>query len=382
MRHTRILDLGVWLSILLFLTTGIWLFQSWQGRAQARRSNSPQTAAMTASVAVAVARQGNMPVYFDGLGNVTAFLAVTVRTRVDGQLMNVYFREGQFVNSGDLLADIDPRPFQVQLEQAEGLLARDQATLANAKLDLERYHTLLAQDAIPEQQLATQESTVRQLEATIKADQAAIDDAKLQLVYCRITAPIDGRIGLRLVDPGNIVHASDASGLLVITQVQPIAVIFTLPEDALSPVLSRIKAGAVLSVDAYNRDRSSKLASGNLLTTDNAIDPNTGTLRFKAVFRNQDNALFPNQFVNIRLLLEVLRGQVIVPSAAIQRGPQGSYVYVVRPDNTAELRNIRTGVSEGDSTSINQGLKAGEIVVTDGTDRLKPGSRVAMRGNS
>ena len=382
MRHTRILDLGGWLSVLLFMTTSIWLFQSWQGRAQARRSNSPQTAAMTASVVVAVARQGNMPVYYDGLGNVTAFLAVTVRTRVDGQLMNVYFREGQFVNSGDHLADIDPRPFQVQLEQAEGLLARDQATLANAKLDLERYHTLLAQDAIPEQQLATQESTVRQLEATIKADQAAIDDAKLQLVYCRITAPIDGRIGLRLVDPGNIVHASDASGLLVITQVQPIAVIFTLPEDALSPVLSRIKAGAVLSVDAYNRDRSSKLASGNLLTTDNAIDPNTGTLRFKAVFRNQDNALFPNQFVNVRLLLEVLRGQVIVPSAAIQRGPQGSYVYVVKPDNTAELRNIRTGVSEGDSTSINQGLKAGEIVVTDGTDRLKPGSRVAMRGNS
>ncbi len=382
MRHTRILDLGVWLSILLFLTTGIWLLQSWQGRAQARKFNSPQTAAMTASVAVAVAHQGNMPVYLDGLGNVTAFLAVTVRTRVDGQLMNVYFREGQFVNSGDLLAEIDPRPFQVQLEQAEGLLARDQATLANAKLDLERYHTLLAQDAIPEQQLATQESTVRQLEATIKADQAAIDDARLQLVYCRITAPINGRIGLRLVDPGNIVHASDSSGLLVITQVQPIAVIFTLPEDALSPVLSRIKTGAVLSVDAYNRDRSSKLASGNLLTTDNAIDPNTGTLRFKAVFRNQDNALFPNQFVNVRLLLEVLRGQVIVPSAAIQQGPRGSYVYVVKPDHTAELRNIRTGASEGDRTSISQGLKAGEIVVTDGTDRLKPGSRVAVRGNS
>ncbi len=223
------------------------------GTCAARKSGSAQAAAMTASVAVAAARQGNMPVYFDGLGTVIAFFAVTIRTRVDGQLMGIYFRKGQYVNSNDLLAEIDPRPFQVQLEQAEGLLARDQATLANAKLDLERYHTLLAQEAIPEQQLATQESTVRQLEATIKADQAATGDAKLQLVYCRITAPISGRIGLRLVDPGNIVHASDTNGLLVITQVQPIAVIFTLSEDALSPMLSKMKTGAVLSVDAYNR---------------------------------------------------------------------------------------------------------------------------------
>ena len=382
MKRTRLTHLFLWFPIVFLMTAGVWLLQSWQGRAQARKPGSPQAAAIAVSVAIAAARLGTMPVYVDGLGTVTAFLAVTVRTRVDGQLMNVYFSEGQFVNSGDLLAEIDPRPYQVQLEQAEGTMARDRAALANAKLDLQRYHTLLAQDAIPEQQLATQEATVRQLEATIQTDQAAIDDAKLQLTYCRITAPISGRIGLRLVDPGNIVHASDANGLLAITQVQPISVIFTLPEDVLSSVMSRMKTGATLSVDAYNRDRSSKIASGKLLTIDNAIDPNTGTLRLKAVFENRNNTLFPNQFVNVRLLLDVMRGQVIVPAAAIQRGPQGSYVYVIRQDHTAELRSVMPGITEGDGTSISQGLKPGEVVVTDGTDRLKPGIRVAVRRNS
>lgn len=367
------------LLILILMTGGVWIFQSWRTRAQSRKAGTPPP--MPTAVAVAPARRGNMPVYFDGLGSVIAYSTVTVRTRVDGQLMNVYFSEGQYVKANEVLAEIDPRPFQVQLEQAEGVMARDQANLNNARTDLERYRTLLKQDAIPEQQLATQGATVNQLEATIKSDQASIDFAKLQLTYCRITAPISGRIGLRLVDPGNIVHASDQNGLIVITQLQPIAVLFTLPEDALSSVLERIRSGQILRADAYNRDRTKKLASGSLLTVDNAIDPNTGTMRLKAVFENRENTLFPNQFVNVRLLLELKRGQVIVPSSTIQRGPQGTYVYVIKQDHTAELRTVEVGIIEGEATSIRKGLNAGEILVTDGADKLKPGSMVSVRNS-
>lgn len=376
MRRRTLLRFCMGSLILLIMATGSWILQS-------KQNNPPVPSGAPAprpvSVAIAVARRGDMPVYLDGLGSVIAYNTVTVRTRVDGQLMKIFFEEGQYLNAGEPLAEIDPRPFEVQLEQAEGQMARDQASLANARVDLERYRTLVGQEAIPEQQLATQESIVRQSEAVIESDQAAIDNAKLQLVYCHITAPIGGRIGLRLVDVGNIVHASDPNGLLVITQLQPIAVLFTLPEDSLSSILTRMRTGVPLTVEAYNRDRSKKLETGKLLTVDNAIDPNTGTMRLKSTFENPKRMLFPNEFVNVRLLLETKHGQVIIPSAAIQRGPQGTYVYIVTPDKAAEIRTVTPAITEGDVTSISKGIQAGEIVVTDGTDKLQPGSKVAVK---
>ncbi|MCC7499425.1 MAG: MdtA/MuxA family multidrug efflux RND transporter periplasmic adaptor subunit [Bryobacterales bacterium] len=325
------------------------------------------------------ARLGEIPIYFDGLGSVTAYYTVTVRSRVDGQLMNVTVHEGAFVQQGQLLAEIDPRPFQAQLEQAEGQMARDVATLENARLDLLRYETLVKQDAIPHQQLDTQRATVHQLEAAIKQDQASIDTARLQLVYAHITAPISGRIGLRLVDPGNIIHSSDTTGLLLITQLQPITVLFTLPEDNLPPVLKKLRAGATLAVEAFNRDMSVHLASGYLKTPDNQIDPQTGTLRLKAVFANRQGVLYPNQFVNVRLLVERRRNAVIIPPVAIQRGQQGTFIYVVRSDGTVELRTVAIGVTESNSAEVTSGLRPGETVVTDSIDRLQPGAKVRIR---
>jgi multidrug efflux system membrane fusion protein len=329
-------------------------------------------------VAVAPADRNNVPVFLNGLGNVQAFYTDTVRSRVDGQLMAVMFKEGEFVKEGQVLAQIDPRPFQVQLAQAEGQLAHDEALQADAKLDLERYRTLLAQDAIPKQQLDTQIATVGQYEGSIKQDQANIDSAKLQLVYAKITAPISGRIGLRLVDPGNIVHATDTTGMLVITQLQPITVLFTIPEDSLPEVLRKLHAGARLPVEAWNRDNSKKLSAGYLLTVDNQIDPTTGTSKLKAVFANQDFQLFPNQFVNIRLLVDTERNQVVIPTVAIQRGQQGAYVYTV-VNGTAHLQTIQSGITEGNNTSVRAGLNGGEQVVIDGFDRLTSGSKVRLR---
>jgi membrane fusion protein, multidrug efflux system len=320
-----------------------------------------------------------MPVYLDGLGNVVAYYTVTVHTRVDGQLMSVNYREGEYVKEGDLLALVDPRPYQVQLEQAQGTLARDQATLANARVDLARYENLIKQSAIPEQQLATQQATVRQDEGNIKADQGAVDAAKLQLTYCRITAPISGRIGLRLVDPGNIVHASDTNGLLVITQMQPITAIFTLPEDQILSVEQRLRHGATLPVEAYNRDKSQKLATGRLLTIDNQIDQTTGTGRLKAVFENRNSTLFPNLFVNVRLLLQTLHNQVILPTVGVQRGANGTFAWVILPNNTVQVRTIVTGIDDHGKTSIVKGLNAGDRVVTDGADKLQNGSKVVVR---
>jgi multidrug efflux system membrane fusion protein len=329
-------------------------------------------------VATAV-RQGNLGIYLTGLGSVSASNTVTVRARVDGQLVKVAFQEGQFVRQGDLLAEIDPRPFQVQLAQAQGQMARDEAQLRNAKRDLERFKVLLNRDLISKQEFDAQISTVDQYEGAIKSNQAQIDNAKLQLTYSRITAPISGRIGLRLVDPGNMVHANDPNGLAVITQLQPIAVLFSIPQDDLPQVLKTMKSGQPLAVEAYNRDLKQKLATGTLLTIDNQIDPNTGTVRCKAIFSNEDSTLFPNQFVNARLLVDTRQDAIIAPMAAIQHSLQSTFAYVVKNDGTVEARNVVIGPSEGDEVSIDSGLSPGEVVVTEGVDRLQQGTKVAAR---
>jgi multidrug efflux system membrane fusion protein len=328
-------------------------------------------------VVIARARKMNVPVILTGLGNVAAFYTVQVHSRVDGQLMKVNFKEGDDVKQGQELAEIDPRPYQIQLEQAEGALARDQALLKDAQLDLERYRTLLAQDAIPKQQLDTQIATVGQAEGNVKTDQANIHNANLQIEYSHIKAEIGGRIGLRLVDPGNIVHASDAGALFVITQIQPISVLFTIPEDSTPAVMKKIRAGAHLPVDAYNRDNSQKLASGTLLTVDNEIDPTTGTAKLKAVFENKDNALFPSQFVNLKLVVDTKPNQIVIPSEAIQHGQQGPFVFIMTPDQKSKMRNVTPDiVLDNDLTSIVAGLNEGDQVITQGSDRLQDGSSV------
>lgn len=334
---------------------------------------------MTIPVAVAKAEVRDMPVRLNGLGSVDAFNTVAVKSRLDGQLIRVNVKEGQEVKQGELLAEIDPRPYEVQLSQAQATLFKDQAALKDARLNLERFQQLYKDGVIPRQQFDTQGSLEAQLDGAVRADQAQVDNVKLNLVYTRITAPVSGRIGLRQIDAGNMVHASDPNGLLVITQLQPIAVIFSLPQDSLQSVSQHMRKGK-LSVDAFSRDDQTKLATGSLTTIDNQIDATTGTGKLKAVFENRDRSLWPNQFVNVHLLLEVRKNNTVVPAAAIQRGPQGTYVFTVKPDKTAEMRPVTVAFTEGSFSSISKGINPGEMVVTDGQDKLQPGTRVEIRG--
>ena len=336
------------------------------------RANAPQTVPVT----VALAQQEDLPIYLNGLGSVQAYYTVNVKSRVDGQLVEIKFREGEFVKKGDLLAVIDPRPYQVQLDQAQAQLFRDQASLKDAQLNYERYKSLLTESgAMSQQQVDTQQSTVNQLQGTVRNDQALVDNAKLNLSYCHITAPESGRIGLRQVDPGNIVHAADANPMIIVTQLQPIAVLFTLPEDQLQTVSGRMQKGT-LTVDAYSRDDQTKLTSGKLLTIDNQIDPTTGTGKLKAVFENRNNELWPNQFVNVHLLLETRKNATVIPTAALQRGPQGQYVFAVKPDKTVEVRPVTIATTEGNVAEVASGIAPNDMVVTDGQDKLQNNSHV------
>src|ERR1700733_14290360 len=333
------------------------------------------------SVAVATVQKQDVPVYQVGLGSVTAFYTANIKSRVDGQIMRVNFQEGQIVKEGDLLILIDPRPYQVQLEQMQAQLFKDQATLRDAKLNLQRYTTLIPSGSIAQQQVDTQKSLVDQLDGQVRTDQAQIDNAKLQIVYCNITAPFTGRVGLRQVDPGNIVHAADTNPMLILTQLQPIAVIFTLPEDQLPTVSQHMKT-STLEVDAYSRDDQTKLATGKLEAIDNQIDQTTGTAKLKAVFDNKDNQLWPNQFVNANLLLETRKNSVVLPTAAILRGPQGAFVYAVKSDNTVEARNVTISLTQGNITVVTAGLSPGDTLVTDGQDKLQSGSKIEPRKNA
>ncbi|HEY4302704.1 MAG TPA: MdtA/MuxA family multidrug efflux RND transporter periplasmic adaptor subunit [Candidatus Didemnitutus sp.] len=329
-------------------------------------------------IAAEAAHKANLNVRLISLGTVTPLNTVTVRSLVDGQLQKIYFTEGQMVEAGAPLAEIDPRPFEVMKQQAEATLARDQSQLENAKIDLARFNALLEQDSVAKQQVDTQAALVRQDDATIKVDEAQVANTALQLAYAHITAPISGRIGLRLVDLGNTIHPSDSSGLAVITQLQPISVVFSIPQDALPRVLAHYKAGEPMEVDAFDRDGHTLLAKGKVSTIDNLIDPTTGTLKLRAEFPNADEALFPNQFVNIQLIADTIQDAVVVPNAAIQRGTAGTFVYRVVNGNTASVQVVTTGPGDGGVISITKGLAAGDMVVTDGVDKLREGAKVEL----
>ena len=375
-----------WVWVLVLVLLGVVVFYLHKKRNVGKPGTMPSPTASArvrgfgAIPVVAVrAQKGNIGVYFPALGTVTPIYTVAVKSRVDGQMMEVHYKEGDLVHEGDLLVEIDPRPYQVQLTQAEGQLIKDQALLSNARIDLDRYQTLLAQEAVPEQQLATQKALVEQYGGALKTDQGQIDSAKLNLVYCHITAPITGQVGLRLVDPGNIVHANDSNALLVITQIQPISVIFTLNEDQLPIVLQKLRGGQRLKVDAYDRNKATKLATGWLTTVDNQIDPSTGMLRLRATFNNSANVLFPNQFVNVRLLVEEKHEVTLAPTAVIQRNSQRTYVYVVKPDSTVTVKPVTVGTTEADESEITAGLNPGEVLVMTGVDKLQEGAKVTAQ---
>jgi len=369
------------LLVLLAIAAAVaWWFHERPAPQPAGRTRGNVTTAVP--IVAAAATKGDIDITLNGLGTVTPLATVTVRTQINGQLTDVGFKEGQLVKKGDFLAQIDPRPYQAALEQAEGQLARDLGLLDQARMDLTRYQTLAKTNAVPRQQYEDQIYLVKQDEGTVKMDQAQVDTQKLNLTYCHIVSPVEGRIGLRLVDPGNYVQTSDANGVVVITQLQPITVVFTVPEDNVPQIFKRLHANATLPVTAYDRSGATKLATGTLMTTDNQIDPTTGTLKLKAQFTNEDDSLFPNQFVNIELLVDTLHDATVVPSSAIQRGAPGTFVYLVNTDNTVAVRPVTLGPGSGDRVAVRSGLALGDRVVVDGADKLREGAKVTMRDSA
>lgn len=365
-------------AIILLIAVATYLFNLASNQPKEDDKKSGKFTDPVVAVAAVKATQGDFPVYLSGLGTITALRTVTVRSRVDGELIRIAFKEGQLVNAGDLLAEIDPRAFQIQLMQAEGQLLRDEALLNNARTDLVRYKTLLEQDSIAAQQSVTQESVVKQYQGTVAIDRGLVANAKLQLSYTRITAPITGRLGLRLLDQGNIVHASDANGLAVITQMHPIAVVFTLPEDELPSVMKQFQSSNGLTIEAYDRKGQVRLGQGQLLAVDNQIDTNTGTVKLKGQFANEDNTFFSNQFVNIKMNMGTLHSVTIIPTAAIQRGIMGAFVYVVKEDQSVSVKPLKLGPTEGEKVAVLEGLQPDELVVVDGADKLRENMLVKL----
>jgi len=370
----------IWVLVAVAAIAGFIFYQRYRAAEEAKKPQA-NAAPKAVPVVTAPATKGDIGVYVQALGTVTPVYTVTVTSRVQGQIMNVYYREGQMVHKGDPLLEIDPRPYQAALTQAEGQLDHDNAVLAQARTDLTRYQTAFAQNAIAQQQVFDQEQAVKQDDGTVKNDQGSVDNAKVNLVYTHITSPIDGRVGLRLVDPGNIVQANSTTALVVVTQLQPITVIFSVAEDYLSQIQQQMRQGQKLKVDALDRTQLKTLASGSLLTLDNQIDTTTGTVKLKAIFDNKDNALFPNQFVNAKLLVETQHGVVLVPTPAIQRNSQQAFVYVIKPDNTASVQNITVGTSDGNITAV-QGIQPGQIIAVNGFDKLQDGIKVQQRKGS
>jgi multidrug efflux system membrane fusion protein len=373
MKRLRTL-LGIGLGLAIVAGMGWYISQS--NSSTPARQSGRFAAGMAVPVGVAAATKGDIPVVIRALGTVTPLNTVNVKTQITGQLMDVYFEEGQLVKQGELLALVDPRPYEVALQQALGQQQRDEALLKNAQTDLERYRKLVAQDSIARQQYDTQLSLVRQYEAALVIDQAQVDAAKLNVTYTRIVSPLTGRIGLRLVDKGNYVTMADATSICVVIQVQPISVIFTIPEDSLPAVRKRLSAGADLEVRVLDRSQKNELAVGKLHTTDNVIDTTTGTVKLRAIFDNADESLFPNQFVNVRLLVDTVRNATVVPVAAVQRGQPGTFVYLVKADDTVEVRVVELGATDGERVAILKGLQVGDQVVIDGVDRLRDGAKI------
>jgi multidrug efflux system membrane fusion protein len=371
----------IWLVIIVLLIGGIWYFYRQHEAAQAAAKAKANARSFSVPITTATARTGPIGVYINALGTVTPVYTVTVTSRVDGQIMNVNYKEGQMVQKGDLLVEIDSRPYEAALKQAEGTLAHDEALLNEARIDLNRYQEAFNRNAIAKQQLDDQNQTVLQYEGSVKNDQGNVDSAKVNLIYTKITAPITGRVGLRLVDPGNIVQASASTSLVVITQLQPITVIFSIAEDYLPQVQKQLRTGNhTMSVEALDRDQTQKLAMGSLLTLDNQIDTTTGTLKLKAIFPNSDLALFPNQFVNARLLVDTQQNATLIPVAAIQRNSKGAFVYVIKSDSTAGLQNVTVGTTDGNTSAV-QGIGAGTEVATTGFDKLQDGAKVAVHNS-